>query len=384
MADKDSYLLLINSLMPGGAERSLVELLAPLSDDGIHPILVCLVASDAGFQQEVVDAGHDIRILDRGGWWSRIRQVRGIIAAESPRLIHTTLFESDVLGRMASIGTGVPVISTLANTTYEPERIDGDANLARGKVALVKWVDRLTALRNRHFHAVSAAVKDSAIKHLGLGDSKVTVIRRGRDPVRLGRRTPDRRERVRAELGLADAEIVLTVGRHEYQKGQIHLIDAFARIAADHPRAVLVVAGRTGNATADLETRIAHHGIENRVQLLGHRPDAPDLMAAADLFVFPSLWEGLGGVLIEALALEVPIVASDIPAIREVVGDDGGSGVLVAPGDTAAIATVMQRVLEDTDQRDAMVSRARERFESLFLLEDRSRDMIKLLKSVAR
>jgi glycosyltransferase involved in cell wall biosynthesis len=94
----------------------------------------------------------------------------------------------------------------------------------------------------------------------------------------------------------------------------------------------MVIAGRDGNATNSLQALARELDIVDRVQFLGHRSDVADLMVAADVFVFPSLWEGLGGVLIEALALEVPIVSSDLDATREVLGGKGTSGLLVPPG----------------------------------------------------
>ncbi len=381
-----SYVLLINSLAPGGAERSLVELLAPLAASGVKPVLVCLAHSDIGFEQEVAEGGFDLRFVTASSLPGRVREVRSILRAEEPRLLHTTLFDSDIVGRLAAWGTGVPVLTTLANTTYDPARIAGDTNLSRSKVNVVKAIDAVTARRlTDHFHAVSEAVKESAVNHLGIDPDIVSVVRRGRDPVRLGRRTDDRRRLAREHLGFGpDARLVLTVGRHEYQKGQAHLIEAFAKISGRHPFAVLLVAGREGNASKSLHRKAQEGDIADRVRFLGHRSDVGDLMAAADIFVFPSLWEGLGGVLIEALALEVPIVSSDLAATREVVGEDGSSGVLVTPGDVGALAAAIEGLLNDPVRGRQAVANSRERFETEFLLADRSQDLIDLMRRVAR
>jgi glycosyltransferase involved in cell wall biosynthesis len=383
---RGSYVFLINSLSPGGAERSLVDLLAPLARTGVSPILICLSRSEVGFQQEVVEAGFDLRFMERGSLLGRIRELRSIIRSETPRLIHTTLFDSDIVGRFAAIGTGVPVVTTLANTTYDPIRIAGDTNLSPAKVGIVKVIDRITArLLTDHFHAVSNAVKDSAVTHLGIDPGKVTVVRRGRDPEIRGRRTEERRQSARESLGFGeDQTIVLTVGRHEYQKGQVHLIGAFATVLRSHPSTVLVIAGREGNATNTLHRKTDELGLAAHVRFLGHRADVGDLLAAADVFVFPSLWEGLGGVLIEALALEVPIISSDLEATREVVGGDGSSGLLVAPGDAGALASMIRDVLDDSQLRNRIVANSRRRFETEFLLEDRSEELIGLLGKVAR
>ena len=83
----------------------------------------------------------------------------------------------------------------------------------------------------------------------------------------------------------------------------------------------LVLVGAPARSTEAVKARIARSGLDDRVQLLGHREDVGDLLVAADVFAFPSLYEGCGGTLIEAMALAVPIVASNIPPVREVTGD---------------------------------------------------------------
>jgi glycosyltransferase involved in cell wall biosynthesis len=379
------YLLLINSLAPGGAERSLVELLAPLTERGVSPIVLCLKRSEVGFEQEVIDAGFDLRFVKATRLPGRVLEVRSTIRAERPALVHTTLFDGDIVGRLAAIGTGVPVITTLANTTYDPARLEGDANLTKLKIDAVKAIDRWTARHlTRHFHAVSSAVKASAVAHLGIDPDDVTVVRRGRDPDRLGLRSEARRAAVRKRMGFGEeAEVVLTVGRHEFQKGQSHLLTAFSRVSRQRPSAVLVIAGRDGNASRSLHALASELGVVDRVHFLGHRSDVADLMVAADVFVFPSLWEGLGGVLIEALALEVPIVSSDLDATREVLGGEGTCGLLVPPGDGTKLAVTLEAVLSDAGLRRRIVADSRRRFESAFMLADRSAELIDLMISVA-
>lgn len=377
------YLFVINSLAPGGAERSLVELLPKLVERGVRPVVVCLYQRVPGFQEEVLSGGFDLRFLKRRRLLGRARELRGLIRDENPLLIHTTLFEADLVGRLAAIGSGVPVMTTLANTTYDPQRIRADANLNRVKVWGVKAIDGLTARHlTDHFHAVSGAVKASLVESLRLDPETVTVIHRGRDPERLGRRTEARRASARSSLGLeADTELILNVGRHEFQKGQHHLIKAFADVVTRRPKASLAIAGRPGNATGSIERLVDQLGLENKVSFLGHRGDVPDLLVAADLFVFPSLWEGLGGALIEALALEVPIVATDLPAVREVVVDEV-TGLLVPPGDEGLLAKSIE-VLLGADPGRRLVAGNRSRFETIFDLDICANRLMDLMDAVA-
>jgi glycosyltransferase involved in cell wall biosynthesis len=194
----------------------------------------------------------------------------------------------------------------------------------------------------------------------------VTVIHRGRDKQLLGTASPDRKARVRASLGVdADAPVVITVGRQEYQKGHRHLLEAVPALADRFPNVEVLIVGREGHTSSELQTLTASLEIGDRVRFMGHRTDVADLLAAADVFVFPSVYEGLGGASLEAMALSLPIVASDIPALHEVVEADT-NGILVPPGDAFALQTAISRLLADPDLREQFGSNSRMIFERDF------------------
>lgn len=376
-------LFLINSLGAGGAEHSLVEMLPLFGRAGIDPTVACFERRDEGVLDAAEERGFHVRFVEGRGWAARTRQVRGLVRCCRPDVVHTTLFEADVIGRIAAARTRVPVLTSLVNTTYEPVRLR-DPNLRPWRLRAVKAVDGLTARRlTTHFHALTHAVKDAAVRDLRIRAGSVTVIERGRDPDRLGKPGARRRARARVSLGLAADDIVLaTIGRQEFQKGQRYLLEAMAALVARHPRARLVVAGRRGNASAGLDRVISSSHVNGEVRFLGHRKDAPEVLAAADVFVFPSLYEGLGGALIEAMALGLPIVASDIPAIREVV-EDGRNAVLVPPGSAARLATAVDAMIEDAARRRAFGARSRAIFEERFTLDRSAGRMIELFERVA-
>ncbi len=139
-----------------------------------------------------------------------------------------------------------------------------------------------------------------------------------------------------------------------------------------------MIAGREGHASAALGDQIARLGLDDRVRLLGHRPDVAEVLSAADLFVFPSVYEGLGGALIEALALGLPIVASDLPALREVVRP-GENADLVSPTDSAALAAAVVALLDDPARRQAYGARSRQLFEDGFDADRAADDVVTLL-----
>jgi glycosyltransferase involved in cell wall biosynthesis len=373
---------LINGLGRGGAERSLAELLPGLRARGITPSVICL---DGGgeLEEAVLDAGVEVRRLGGTLAGAAIR-LRGWLRRERPALLHTSLFEADVVGRLASVGTGVPVLCSLVNTTYAPVRLQ-DPNVRAWRLRAVRRIDASTARHLvAHFHAVSRAVKEAAVSDLGIPPERITVVERGRDPARLGAPSPGRRAAARRALGVGEGEVVLlNVGRQEFQKGQEHLLEAVARLVGRYPGLRLFVAGRQGHATGRLQAAVGRLGLGGTVRFLGHRDDVPELLAAADVFVFPSLYEGLGGALIEAMALALPIVASDLPAIREVV-EEGRNAVLVPPASPEALAGAIVSVLEGGHRRQAMGARSREIFEERFTLERSVARMVELYERVAR
>jgi glycosyltransferase involved in cell wall biosynthesis len=234
-----------------------------------------------------------------------------------------------------------------------------------------------------HFHAISQAVKDAAIKRLLIPRRRISVIHRGRDAVRLGRRSEARRREVRQRLGLADDSFVfLAAARADVPKGVAYAVSAFQSVAMAMPNAVLILAGRDGNASKSVDAALHALPATARVCRLGHRDDVPDLMAAADVYLLPSLWEGLGCVVLEAMALELPVIASDLPAVREVMGHDGA--VFVPAADSRALATAMIELAASTEQRRQLAIRGRATFEASFTLEKSARGMLDLFEQTAQ
>jgi glycosyltransferase involved in cell wall biosynthesis len=299
-----------------------------------------------------------------------VRTVRRLIQTERPDIVHTTICEANLIGRIAAARTGIPILTSLVSTPYVPARLR-DFNLKRWKMRLVQGADGWTARHlTDHFHAITESVKQAAVRDLKINPERITVVPRGRDPDRLGMPSKERRDHVRQILQLdADDVVLINVGRQEYPKGQQFLLRAFERIAARRQKVVLLVAGRKGFSTPELERQMATSEVlRNRVRFLGHRDDVPDLLAAADLFVFPSLYEGLGGAVIEAMALGLPIVASDISALREIT-DVGGNSLLVPPGDFAALARGIDELLDNSTRRNAFGLRSRQIYAERFMLE---------------
>jgi glycosyltransferase involved in cell wall biosynthesis len=377
-------LFVINGLGTGGAERSLAEVLPIFVREGVKPIIVTLRRRSEGVEESVRSGGYDVRSMDGFRWPARIQNLRRLILSERPDLVHTAIFEADVAGRVAAWGTGVPVLTTLVNTPYVGERL-ADPHVSRMKLTMVRLVDAWTArYLTNHFHAISNAAQEAAVASLGISSQRITVIERGRDPARLGATDAQRRRRARQGLGISeDADVLVHVGRQEYQKGQRYLLEAMAALAGSRDEIVLLIAGRDGHASAALRELHGRLALGKRVRFLGHRDDIPELLAAADAFVFPSLYEGLGGAVIEAMALGLPVIASDLPALREVV-EHGRSGLLVTPRSSKAIAEGVTAVLDAPHRSREMGKQGQAIFEERFTLERSARRMLALYRFIVR
>jgi glycosyltransferase involved in cell wall biosynthesis len=372
-------LFVIDSLGAGGAERSLAELLPALEDAGIEAIIACLDRRTYGVEAEVLASGADVRFLPRRPI-ARLRELRRIVAKESPDLIHTTILASNLVGRLASIGNPATVLTSLVNTPYAPIR-KRDPRVRPLALSAIRLIDIATARRlTDHFHAITEAVKSWAVADMRIDPRLITVVHRGRNLDRLGEVGPERRRSARHVLGLRDEdEVVLSVGRQEFQKGQRFLLEAVAALAPRRPRLRLLIAGRRGASSPELDRLLDVPELAGRVHVLGHREDVPDLLAASDLFAFPSLFEGLGGSVLEAMALGLPIVASDLPAVREIV-EEGGNALLVPVAAADELGGAIDRILQDPSLARAFGQRSREIFLERFTSTRSAEAMIDLYR----
>jgi glycosyltransferase involved in cell wall biosynthesis len=355
----------IDTLGAGGAERSLVEIVHRLPSRGVQASVVCFAHERHGVHDEVSSIV-PVHVLAARTRLARVPELRDVIRGLEPDIVHTTLFEADVVGRLA-VRNMSRIVTSVVNTSYDPVRYD-DPNVSRWRLNLCRIVDGWTARRyTSHFHAISDTVQASAVRTLRIASERITVVPRGRDRARLGEPTDERREHVRNTLGLAnDDVVVLHAGRHEFQKGIETLLRAAATL--DGKPVTFLQAGRDGNASGRLRAMRRDLGLDGRFRFLGFRQDIGDLMTAADIFAFPSRFEGLGGAVIEAKAMGLPVVCTDLPALREVTRE-GVDGLIVPLDDEAAFADALRKLVDDAQTRQAMGARGRAHFDSTFEIE---------------
>ncbi len=344
-------LYVIDSLVAGGAERSLAAMAPHLAGAGVELHVVPLI-DRAGVQADLIAGGAVLHAAVGATRRRAVGRLRRVMDDVGPDLVHTTLFEADVAGRLAARLSRRPSVTSLVGGGFPMP--PGATMATRARFAGARGADLATARLAVRFHAVSESVAAEERRRLLLPPGRVEVIHRGRDLDGLGRRTDERRTRVRTGLGIdGSTPVVLVVARHDPRKGLDVLVDAWPLVTTSVPGALLLVAGRDGAATPSLQRAVAALPGPPSVRLLGHREDVGDLLAAADVLALCSRREGLPGTLLEALALEVPVVATDIAPVLDVVGRDGPAR-LVTVGDSGGLAAAIVAAISEPPAPDVL------------------------------
>lgn len=251
------------------------------------------------------------------------------------------------------------------------------------------------ALRGRSDLVIcsSEAVEREIRGRFGVEAERTSVLPNGIDVRAFPVHGPDVARAARRELGVSDDErFLLNVGRIDRQKGQDLLLRAFGGVAGREPGVRLGVAGTVGRSSADdegrsyrtrLESLAREGGMEDRVSFLGWRDDVPRLLAAADLYVQPSRWEGWPVAVVEAMAAGVPVVASDCSG-RPRGFRDGHHGWIVPTGDVDALRNALDRALSRSDRElRTMGRRARRLAERHYDVRRLGRRFVELVEEVA-
>ncbi len=340
-----------DSRVLGGAENAMFMLLESLDRDHWRPTLLL---EDAPGTEPLAEraAALDVPLLRVAPMPLGLEGARRapalarLLRRERPDLFHAHMSSPVACkwGLAAAVAARVPaVLGTVQVGGYEPPSRSAYWQLR----ALVRGVDR--------YLAVSRDIAVELVEQLGWPEEKIEVSYNAVDLQRVEVAAP---AGLREQLGGSETRpLVLTPARLDAQKGHRVLFEAIAQV----PDAVFVLAGE-GPEREPLEALASRLGIDERVRFLGRRDDVPQLLASCDLFALPSLYEGSSLAVLEAMAAGAPIVSSAIGGTDELI-EDGGSGLLVPPGNAEALAAALRRALDDPDLRASLAARARERVE---------------------
>jgi glycosyltransferase involved in cell wall biosynthesis len=340
----------IESMQMGGAERHLANLLGPLADLGVTNEVVTLW-SGLAYESSVLPFArvHDLGLRPRRALPAILPLAR---LAREVDVVNTQLPWADIVGRVAAAMARKPSVTTLQTTWYDPANLASFTPPIRRNVERIRRVDAFTARLARRFFAVSEATRQVYIKGLGVPAHKIQVIPNTVDLGQFNATALRPRDELRAALGCAENELALImVARLVTPKGHADAIAAVARLRDELPLKLYIV------GTGPEEERLKRLAAERQapVVFLGPRSDVPSLLRVADLFLFPSIIEGMPLALIEAMAMGLACLCSDIPENRET----GAEAIAYAPpGNVDELTKALRAILTDGDTRRRLASAA--------------------------
>lgn len=336
-----------------GAENHLLILLSGLRAQGVdarflllvephNPVEAFAAACDARkipYERLVIYHHADVTVLFR--LWRSLRRLK-------PDLVHTHMLHGDLYGIPSSKLVGIPVLTSR----------HGDDDFRRHKI--VTLLNRVLWRLCDGGIAISEALRDFSIQVEGASAKHLWTIHYGIDAA-----SSLERSIIRQQMQISDEHLILgVVCRLIPLKGVIYAVQAFVQIVSSYPQAQLLIIG-DGPVRENLEKEVAEYQVDDRVFFLGWQPNAGELISAMDVLLVPSTREGLGLVILEAMAQRVPVIGSRVSAIPEVIVD-GETGFLVPPRNATALATAIHQLLGDPVLRERMGAAGRSRLEKHF------------------
>jgi len=343
MNNRVKILYLYENLNIGGAEQLLLTTLKYLNRNKFYPVVYC-IGEKGQISEEIEELGIKVVSLKRKVSLWNVRVIDAlarIFRRENPDIVHCHLFYANYFGRIAAIFARVPIIIITEHGTS-----------SNFKKFYHHWIDFLLSFFTSKIIVVSKAVQRYLARHTLILPYKTTIIYNSVDFDRFDNAYEMDKGLIRRRLGFVDSCLLIgCVSNLAPWKGQFFLLRAFAEVVKPFPNAKLGIVGRsTPCFKSQLEAFVQKNGLSENVYFLGERRDIPEILKALDIFVFPSLAEGLGISLLEAMYMGLPAVASRTEGILEII-EDNRDGILVPPGDSNALAEGIITLLKDPDKR---------------------------------
>jgi glycosyltransferase involved in cell wall biosynthesis len=354
-------LYLITGTSIGGTERVLADICGRLDRRRYLPTVVSL-KKEGPVASRLRDQGVEVLSLnmrEAADWLSTVECALGLwrlprmLKGRSFDILHSFLYRANIFGRLAAPRCGIARVVNAVRVTAEEES------------PLMRRLDAGTIHRADAVCALSESLARELKDRLGLSPEKIAVIPNGLDTEAADRALRESRGESRLRLGLSPADMVVAaIGRLHRQKGHSALLEAFRPFSLDHPRGRLILAGEGPEGPA-LRAQAERLRIAPHVLFAGPVSSPWPILAAADIFVLSSLYEGMPNVLLEAMAASLPVVATSVGAVPEMI-TDGREGLMVPPGDPGALADALNRLSWSADLRQEMGRCGRRRVEESF------------------
>lgn len=366
-----NILHVISKLPIGGVETLLLMILRNMDKQKLFPI-VCSLTNKGEIGKEIEDLGIEVVCLNKLKHrfdWTIVRDIFQLIKQKNIKIVFSYQYHANLYGRLGATIAQVPCTVASVHNVYT---IDKKIHRRVINKYLAKFTDKIVA--------VSKAVKEDILRYDSISDNKVEIIYNG---VEMNKFLDMNGNSIRSEFGISlDTRVIGTVGRLTPQKGQRHLLEAMSKIKEKFPRIVLLMVG-DGPMKDELKNYARILGLNDTVIFTGPRRDIPSLLAAMDIFVLPSLWEGLSISLIEAMAAGKPVITTDIPPIREVINSEK-AGILVPPHKSKAIADAIELLLRNKNLAESLGIAAWERAFSTFNIETTIHQYTNIFEDILR
>jgi len=366
---KRRILHLITGLEIGGTEMMLLRTLPGMQQEFDNR--VCCIRGRGAVGEKLLKAGVPVYYLDLEGLFD-FRAFRGfgqIVRDYRPDVLVTYLIHADLIGRILGRVFGIRKVVCSVR-----------ARLMQPKYLFLTCLDGLTSFLVTSYHFNSRTVADIYRRYLWISRKKITVIRNGTVASFYSHDNFNVRAK-KNELGIdQDWKVIGCIANFRRQKGHKYLIEGFRDVLRDRNDLVLLLVG-DGKERARIERSIQDLGISEHVVILSDRDDIPEILTVIDVFVLPSLYEGMSNALIEAMAAGKAIVTSDIPEIREVM-EDQKTGILISTRNPLLITKAINLLLSGNGLSKTLGSKARERAIAAFSLESAVSRMSSFLADV--
>ncbi|MES9830156.1 MAG: glycosyltransferase family 4 protein [Candidatus Thiodiazotropha sp.] len=342
---KIRILQIIHGLHIGGAENVVVSLVRNI-DRSQFEVQICCVKETGIMGDRLIGEGVEVTTLPSSKRrLGKLQQLKKAINDYNPDIVHTH-------GTSALLATGPIYTYSRLPTWLHTFHFGNYPHIAKkylyGEILLTRFADQLVA--------VSESQRDSVIKHLHVPENKITTVFNGveENPFH---NDSEVRDSIRSEFGYSKEDIVVgCIAVLSEQKGLTYLLDAVKAVLDSVPRAKFLIVGG-GRLQDQLVDKSKMLGIDDVVTFTGWRPDALKIFTGFDIFVQPSLWEGLSMVLLEAISTELPVLVTDVADNSKILSH-GENGLIISPKDTKSIEQGLISLCTDKQQAMLMAKRA--------------------------
>ncbi len=339
---KIKILYLITDLGIGGAQTALIQILNHLDKEQFSPTVACFYDGDGVLAADIRTLG--VPVIDLGitakwrldGLWRLYRLLR----KTRPFILHSSLFHANIPARLLGRLARIPIIITWRQ------------NISIGGASREK-INRWTASLDDQVTAVCKLAQKAEIDGTAVSPQKVSLIYNCVDPSLFTTGNTAKQAAIRHEFGIpANAPLIGTISRLHPQKGLRYLLDAMPHVRKQQPDIRLLIVG-DGELRTELQEQAQLLNLSATVIFAGTRNDVTDILPILDLFILPSLWEGLPLAVLEAMAASLPIIATNVGGVPELV-IDGKTGRLITSGNEIALSQAILQLLTHPKQAKKM------------------------------